>query len=229
MQGRKLLLTTIIGALCLTAAIAVVILLSGRFDETSWRILATTSAVSFFGLLGVPVGMLLERGRALALARISGALTLAAFALTLAVIWRHWADGVGKTWGVVLTLAVAAAQAAVVEARRRDTDTPAISLLTGGSMLTGAALAVMGIAAILTEIDDGTYYRALGAVAVIDVLLLAIVAVLRRGVGPIAQAHRIRINGELVEAPGRDFAAAVAAAIRTTESEGKTVRRIERV
>jgi hypothetical protein len=229
MQGRKLLLTTIIGALCLTAAIAVVILLSGRFDETSWRILATTSAVSFFGLLGVPVGMLLERGRALALARISGALTLAAFALTLAVIWRHWADGVGKTWGVVLTLAVAAAQAAVVEARRRDTDTPAISLLRGGSMLTGAALAVMGIAAILTEIDDGTYYRALGAVAVIDVLLLAIVAVLRRGVGPIAQAHRIRINGELVEAPGRDFAAAVAAAIRTTESEGKTVRRIERV
>jgi hypothetical protein len=229
LQGRKRLLTTIIGALCLTAAIAVVILLSGRFDETSWRILATTSAVSFFGLLGVPVGMLLERGRALALARISGALTLAAFALTLAVIWRHWADGVGKTWGVVLTLAVAAAQAAVVEARRRDTDTPAISLLTGGSMLTGAALAVMGIAAILTEIDDGTYYRALGAVAVIDVLLLAIVAVLRRGVGPIAQAHRIRINGELVEAPGRDFAAAVAAAIRTTESEGKTVRRIERV
>jgi hypothetical protein len=229
MQGRKLLLTTIIGALCLTAGIAVVILLSGHFDATSWRILATTSAVSFFGLLGVPVGMLLERGRAVVLARISGMLTLAAFALTLAVVWRHWADGVGKTWGVVLTLAVAAAQAAVVEARRRDTDTPAISLLTGGSMLTGAALAVMGIAAILTEIDDGTYYRALGALAVIDVLLLAIVAVLRRGVGPIAQAHRIRINGELIEAPGRDFAAAVAAAIRTTESEGKTVRRIERV
>jgi hypothetical protein len=229
MQGRKLLLTAIIGALCLTAAIAVVILLSGHFDETSWRILATTSAVSFFGLLGVPVGMLLERGRALVLARLSGVLTLAAFALTLAVIWRQWADGVGKTWGVVLTLAVAAAQAAVVEARRRDTDTPAISLLTGGSMLTGAALAIMGTAAILTEIDNGTYYRALGAVAVIDVLLLAIVAVLRRGEGPIAHAHRIRINGELIEASGRDFAAAVAAAIRTTENEGKTVRRIERV
>jgi hypothetical protein len=116
-----------------------------------------------------------------------------------------------------------------VEARRRDTDTEAISLLAGGSMLTGAALAIMGTAAILSEIDDGTYYRALGAVAVIDVLLLAIVAVLRRGVGPIAQLHRIRLNGELVEAPGRDFAAAVTSAIRTAESEGKTVLRIERV
>jgi hypothetical protein len=129
----------------------------------------------------------------------------------------------------VLTLAVAAAQAAAVEARRRDNDTPAISLLTAGSMLTGGVLAAMGVLAILTEIDNGTFYRALGAVAVIDVALLAIVAVLRRGSGPIAQAHRIRINGELIEAPGRDFAAAVAAAIRAAEREGKSVKRIERV
>jgi hypothetical protein len=227
-QARKVLLSAIVGALCLTAAIAVVVLLSGHFDQTSWRILGTTSAVSFFGLLGVPVGMLLERGHAVLLARASGVLTSAAFVLTIAVIWRHWTDGVSKTWAVVLTLAVAAAQAAVVEARRRDTDTPAISAVVGGSMLTGAALAVMGIAAILTEIDDGTYYRGLGAVAVIDVLLLAIVAVLRRGVGPIAHPHRIRVNGELIEAPGRDFAAAVAAAIRTAENEGKTVQRVER-
>jgi hypothetical protein len=228
-QARKLLLSAIVAALCLTAAIAVVVLLSGHFDETSWRILGTTSAISFFGLLGVPVGMLLERGRAVTLARVSGVLTSAAFVLTLAVIWRHWANGVGKTWGVVLTLAVAAAQAAAVEARRRDNDTPAISLLTAGSMLTGGVLAAMGVLAILTEIDNGTFYRALGAVAVIDVALLAIVAVLRRGVGPIAQAHRIRINGELIEAPGRDFATAVAAAIRAAEKEGKTVKRIERV
>jgi hypothetical protein len=228
MQLRKLLLTAIVGALCLTAAIAVVILLSGHFTDTSWRILATTSAISFFGLLVVPVGMLLERGRAILLARISGALSCAAFVLTLVVIWRHWADSFGKTWGVVLTLAVAAAQAAVVEARRRETDTPAISMLVVLSMLTGIALATMGIAAILSTIDNGTYYRTLGAVAVIDVLLVALVAVLRRGTGPITTAHRIRVNGELIEAPGRDFAAAVAGAIRTAESEGKTVRRIER-
>jgi hypothetical protein len=229
-QARKLLLSAIVGALCLTAAIAVVVLLSGHFDETSWRILGTTSAISFFGLLGVPVGMLLERGHAVALARISGALTCSAFVLTLVVIWRyHWANDVGKTWGVLFTLAVAAAQAAAVEARRRDNDTPAISLLTAGSMLTGGVLAAMGVLAILTEITNGTFYRALGAVAVVDVALIAIVAVLRRGVGPIAQGHRIRLDGELIEAPGRDFASAVAAAIRTAEKEGKTVKRIERV
>jgi hypothetical protein len=229
-QARKVLLSAIVGALCLTAAIAVVVLLSGHFDETSWRILGTTSAISFFGLLAVPVGMLLERGQAVALARISAALTAVAFALTLAVIWRHhWATGIGRTWGVVCTLAVAAAQAAAVEARRRENDTRAISALTRGSMVTGGVLAAMGVLAILTEIANGTFYRALGAVAVIDVALIAIVAVLRRGIGPIAQGHRIRINGELIEAPGRDFASAVAAAIRSAESEGQVVKRIERV
>ena len=144
MQARKLILFAIVGALCLTAAIAVVVLLSGHFDETSWRILGTTSSISFFGLLGVPVGMLLERERAVALARVSALLTSAGFLLTLVVIWHHWATTVGKSCGVVLTLAVAAAQAAAVEARRRDNDTSAISLLTGG------VLAAMGVLAILT-------------------------------------------------------------------------------
>jgi hypothetical protein len=226
-QARKLLFSAIVGALCLTAAIAVVVLLSGSFDSTSWRILGTTSAISFFGLLGVPVGMLLERGRALVLARISGTLTFAAFVLTVGVIWRAWEDDFGKTWAVMLTLAVAGAQAAVVEARRRDTDTRAIALLTSGSMLTGAVLTAMGIAAILLQIDDGSYYRVLGAFAVVDVLLIVVAAVLRRG-GGTAETFRIRLNGELIEAPGRDFAAAVAAAIRSAEKDGATVRRIER-
>src|SRR3954453_18527760 len=126
-RARKLLLLAVVGALCLTAAIAVVVLLIGHFDDTSWRILATTSAISFFGLLAVPAGMLLEQGRAVLLARASGALTAATFVLTLVVVWRHWSDGVGKTWGVLLTLAAAAAQAAAVEARRRESDTPAIA------------------------------------------------------------------------------------------------------
>lgn len=228
MQTRKLLLRTIVGALCVTAAIAVVVLLSGHFDDTSWRILATTSAISFFGLLAVPAGMLLEQGRAIALARTSGVLTLVSFVLTLMLVWRHWSDGFGKTWGVIGTLALAAAQAAAVESRRRDNDTPAIRVLILGSMLTGALLAALGVAAILTEIENAGFYRGLGALAVVDVLLVVLVAVLRRGIGPIAQTYSIRVDGMLVDAPGRDFAAAVAGAIRRAERDGSAVRRIER-
>jgi peptidoglycan/LPS O-acetylase OafA/YrhL len=127
-----------------------------------------------------------------------------------------------------LTLAAAAAQAAAVESRRRNTDTTTITRLVAASMLTGSVLAAMGVLAILTEIGDPEYYRLLGAIAIVDVLLIVLVAVLRRGSGPIAQTHRVRVDGRLVEVPGRDWAAAVATAIRQAEGEGSTVRRIER-
>jgi hypothetical protein len=227
-RAQKLLLRTVVGALCITAAIAVVILLAGRFDDTSWRILASTSAVSFFGLLAAPAGVLLERGHAVLLARASAALTGVSFVLTLVLIWGAWSNDLGKTWGVLLTLAAAAAQAAAVESRKRDTDSPAIRRLVAASMLTGSVLAAMGVLAILTEIGETGYYRVLGAVAIVDVLLIVVAAVLRRGSGPIAQTHRVRVDGRLVEVPGRDWAAAVASAIRQAERNGSTVRRIER-
>jgi hypothetical protein len=227
-RAQKLLLRAVVGALCITAAIAVVILVGGSFNDTSWRILASTSAVSFFGLLAAPAGVLLERGHAVLLARASAALTGISFVLTLVLIWSDWSNELGKTWGVLLTLAAAAAQAAAVESRRRDTDSPTISRLVASSMLTGSVLAAMGVLAILTEIGDSEYFRVLGAVAILDVLLIAVVAVLRRGAGPIARTHRVRVDGRLLEVPGRDWAAAVATAIRQAEREGSSVRRVER-
>jgi hypothetical protein len=224
-----LLLRAIVGALCVTAAVAIAVLLTGSFEHTEWRILATTSAVSAFGLLAVPAGMLLERGMAVTLARASAALIAAAFVLTLFVVWDGGSSFLGKTWGVVLTLALATAQAATVEARRRDNDSQLVRRLTAGSTLTGALLAALGVLGILSEIHGVTYYRVIGAIAVLDVLLLALTAILRRGTGPIAQTHRLRIDGELIEAPGRDFASAVSAAIRSAERDGKSVARIERL
>jgi hypothetical protein len=226
-----MLLRLVVAALCATAAIAIFALVTGNFDDgKSWRVLATTSAVSFFALLSVASGVLLERGRAVALARASGALTATAFVLTLVVTWTPGSHtALWRAWGVALTLAVAAAQAAIVEARRRDSDSPTIVRLAGSSVLTGGALAALGTLAILTSIDSSTYYRLVGALGVLDVLLLAVVAVLRRSAGPIGQTHRLRVNGQFVEAPGRDFAAAVAEAIRSAEREGVEVRRIERL
>lgn len=227
-SARQLLLRTIVGALCATAAVAILVLLTGGLGDTGWRILASTSAISFFGLLGVPVGMLLERGRATVFARASGALTVLTFLLTLAVIWSDWSAGIGKTWGVLMTLAVACAQACAVEARRRDNDEPTVSALATGSMITGAALAALGVIGILAEIDDGGYYRLLGAVAILDVLLIVIAAVLRRGSGPIRQTHALRVDGQLVEIAAWDFATAAALAIRQAEKDGTQVKRVER-
>ena len=226
---RRLLLRAIVAALCLTAGVAIVMLLAGTLDDTSTRILLTSTEVSFFGLLGVPAGMLLERNRLSWLARSSATLTAVSFLLTLTVTWRHdTPSALWRVWGVIGTLALAAAQAATVEARRRDSDSSGVRLLVSFSMLTGGALGALGVIGILGSVDDGGYIRTLGAIGVLDVLALVIVAVLRRGGGPVGQTHRMRVDGRLVEAPGRDFAAAVANAIREAEKDGSPVRRVER-
>src|SRR5439155_17167150 len=121
-KTRRLLLKTIVAALCLTAGVAIVMLLAGTLDRTSAQILLTSTEVSFFGLLAVPAGVLLERNRGSRLGRSSAALTTVAFGLTLLVTWNpETSSAVWRGWGVVGTLALAAAQAATVEARRRDT------------------------------------------------------------------------------------------------------------
>jgi hypothetical protein len=230
MLARGLLVRTIAAGLCATAAVAIVVLLSRHFDDTSGRILLTTSTISVAALLLVPAGMLLDRHARSLLGRASVLLTGLGFVLTLAAIWAiDHSTPFWKTWGIVATLAVAAAQGAGVEARRRDRDSPTVRLLVRLSAVTGALLAGLGVLAILTEIADSAYYRFVGAVAILDVLAVALTAVLRRGTGPATSVHRLRVDGRLVQARGRDFAAAAAAAIREAERTGARVQRVERV
>ena len=229
MWARRLFIRTTLVALCVTAAIAIFVLLTRSFDDTSWRILGTTTTIAVCALLAVPVGALLERGLSRVLARVSAALTTATLVFTIVGIWDTPSeDAYWKTWAVIATLALAAAQACAVESRRRDSDSPNIRAAVVASSITGSLLAGLGSLAILTEIDGGGFYRVLGAIGILDVLLVAAVAVARRGTGPIDQTHRVRVDGRLVESPGRDFAAAVANAIRETERTGQTVRRVER-
>jgi hypothetical protein len=229
MRARRLLLRTTLTALSATAAVAILVLLSRSFDDTSWRILGTTTTISVCALLAVPVGVLLERGTRRILARTSAALTALTLVSTIAGIWDTPHEAAyAKAWAVTATLALAAAQACAVEARRRDTDSENIRLLVAASSVTAALLAGLGSLAIVAEISGSGFYRVLGAIGILDVLLVVVVAVMRRGVGPIDQTHRLRVDGRLVESPGRDFAAAAANAIRDAERSGETVRRVER-
>jgi hypothetical protein len=97
----------------------------------------------------------------------------------------------------------------------------------------------MAAAAIWSETERLGYFRAIGALAVLAVLVTLLQPVLRRiagaapapGAGP---THRIRISladGRSLdrEAHGRDFAEAVARAVREAEKEGSPVDKIERL
>jgi peptidoglycan/LPS O-acetylase OafA/YrhL len=232
---RRLLLGAVVVSLVATAAIAIATLLAGDFGETEGRVLLTTASISFFGLLSLAPGVLLEQGRLRPLALAGLALAGLGFVLALNLIWLQWDDAEDWSWKslvVVVAAALAATQASGVESRRRDGDGPWVRRLALASHSSVAATAALVSIAALWEVDDDGYYRALGAVAVANVLLVALQPVLRRG-GTQPAGQRLAIvleSGSRVEREvrARDFAAAVERAIRDVERSGERVVRVER-
>ncbi len=236
LDARRLFLAAVVASLCATAAIAIVTLLLGDFGETEARILLTTAAISLYSLLSLPAGALLDRGRLRPLALANLGLAILGFLLALNLVWIQWDDAGDASWKslVVVTAATGAlAQAGGVESRHRDGDRGRVRNLTIASHASAVLLAVLISVAALEEVDDDGYYRALGAVAVANVLLVALQPVLRRLGGAAANVHRLacvmeggrRVDREL---PARDFAAAAERAIRDLERGGERVVRVER-
>jgi hypothetical protein len=217
---RRLLVRVVVGALVATAAAAVAALLAGDFGDTQLRIVLTTGAVSAYGLLALPAGFLLERRRLAALAQANLLAVGLAFALVLYLIWAEWDDAGETAWksvAVATTAAGVLAQASAALSRRQEDDTPAIRRLTVASVVAAAVLGAMIVVALLAEVDRVGYYRALGAVAVVDVLLLVLPPVLRRGrPAPAATAGRVRLVVEV-------DAGTAAAVEREVESHGGRV------
>ena len=238
LDARRLLLRGVVVSLVATAALAIVALLAGDFGETEGRILLTTASISFFSLLSLPAGVLLDQGRLRELALAGLALTAIAFLLALNLIWLAWDDADDFEWKALVIVTAAAgafAQAEGVESRRRDGDPPWVGVVAAVSHVSVALLALLVSVAVLDEVEDDGFYRLLGAIAVANVLLVALQPVGRRmsaGRAP-AAAHRLvctveggsRVEREIA---ARDFAAAAERAIRDLERSGQRVVAIER-
>jgi hypothetical protein len=238
---RRFFGIALVASMCATAALAVGILLFSDFDETAARILGTTAAISFFSLLALPGAVLLDRRASLAVAWASLAVSAAGFLLVLAVLWVDWDDFPETLWKWALSVtvfAVAGAQVSATTGRRRGDDSGAVRALYAFGVVLGLAVAAMSTVAAWKEIDATGYYRALGAVAVLAVLATLLQPVLRRFGGAetgrsdaVAQVRLTLADGTTldVEESGRDFADAVARAIRAAERRGGSVTRIERL
>ncbi len=238
---RRIFLLALLASMCATAALAIGILLFSEFDETAARVLGSTATLSFFSLLALPAGVLLDRGRFLGLAWASLAVSALGFVLVLVLLWVDWDDEPETLWKSALTasvFAVAGAQAAATTARRKADDSTSVRGLYAAGIVLALVLAAMASVAAWGEIEATGYYRALGALAVLGLLTTLLQPVLRRMAGTGATpgepaAHRIRVtlaDGRSLdrEESGRDFADAVARAVRALEREGSRVTKIER-
>jgi hypothetical protein len=235
MSGKHLLVSVTITSLAATAALAIGVLLLGDFRDTEARVLLTTLAISLSGLLTLPAAVLLEQGRSTMLAGTTIALTAALFATFEYMLWL--ADDSESGWKIVGTLAAAAVGSTQISAqttRLRAGDRQSVRAVFYSAAGLVLLTAAMVVAAIWEEIDDGGYYRALAALAVLNVFLVVVQPLLRK-LGPSAGgAFRVRLatepgGEEELELAGRDFADAVARAIRKREREGRRVMGLERL
>jgi hypothetical protein len=236
MSGKQLLVWLTITSLAATAALAIGVLILGDFGETEGRVLATTLAISVAGLLALPAAVLLEQGRSTVLAGTTIALTAAAFVTFEYVMWlADDSEGGWKTVGTLIAATAASTQISGLTTRLRAGDRQAVRLVYASAVGLVLLIAAMVIAAIWNEIDDGGYYRTLAALAVLNVFLIVVQPLLRK-LEPATGApsgFRIRVatdpgGEEELELSGRDFADAVARAIRKLECDGRRVTRIER-
>lgn len=234
MSGRRIVLSAVVGALTLTALLAIAILLFGRFGDTEGRILGTTIFLALFGLLALPAAILLDQERLPALATAVLALAAAGFALATAGIWiGSPPTALGKLTVTVVAFGVAATQTAALAARRREADPAAVRALFLVSTVLAAVLASVGSVAVWVDVESQLFFRAFAAGAVLDALIVAlqpVVALLRRPEHPYVLHLRFDPPGELeVTVEASRLSRAAARAIEAAERGGRRVVAVELV
>ena len=221
---RRALLLAVAGLLCLAAALAVAILLFGDFGGTEGRVLGTTLTVAVFGALAVPAAMLWDLRRLRILAGACAGLTALGAGMNAVAIWGDVGDAYGKAVATVMLVLIPTVAATALALRPLHRLFPLFAVLS-------TLVVAMATAAIWAEIERDGYLRVLGALVVLDVLVLALQPLLRR-----ARREEKTAELRLADTTGRreqlsvradSLADAVARAIRSAEQEGRHVRSVE--
>jgi hypothetical protein len=237
-KARRILLIGVVGALSLTALIAIIALLAGNFDETEGKILATTGGFALASLFAMRGTILLDLGRHRRLGWSVVGLSALAFLLELKAVWiDDWNDSEFTWKALVITAGFAGAlgQIATSLARRRPTDPPSLRPLSWAAGACALTVEAMIAFAAIDEVNDAGYYRLLGALFVLDVFLVALESVIRRlgARAEVPAGHAafvcVLADGRQVrrEAREHDLPNAVASALRELAVRGERVRSIE--
>jgi hypothetical protein len=186
---RRLALWALVAGLCIAALVAIVALVSGSFDDTDWRIIATSLGFSVCSATAA-AGEALRRERGGARALVAGvtvAASAAAWLLLLAGLWIYEdSEGLWRACGCFALLALAGSHASLVLRSMRPADSDAVRALCWTSVATGAidsTAGVLGISGVIEGVDEGVV-TVLAVLLVILLLTTALPPILRRIAGP---------------------------------------------
>jgi hypothetical protein len=183
MKPRQVVGRAFVGGLCVSAAVAVLALLSGSFDEVHWRVIGTSLGFSVFTSTG-EAGLAL-RVRSDARLRMLGSATagvsLAALVFLVAALWidESEQDWLWRGFGVAALAALWTSHASLMLGALRPTDSPAVRVLSQISAFTLGIETFAGVAAIV-GMDVGEGINVLAALIVVTVVTTVLAPLLRR-------------------------------------------------
>ena len=148
---------SLVGGLCLAAAVAVLAVLTGSFDDTDWRVIASSLGFSVFSAAAAAGAAVRLRPAPWAgpLGGACIAASAAAYGLLLGGLWvATGADVLWRAFGVAALAALWTAHAALVLRARRPDDGVLVRRLATVSIVSLGVEAVAGELALLGLLDD---------------------------------------------------------------------------
>jgi hypothetical protein len=208
---RKLSLQVFIGFLALTAAIAIVSVLSGSFGDFQIKVLVTTFSISAAAICSMACAAFVERrrGRLLGLSGIAASVGGA-----LLVIIGVWAEVDGdEYWKTTVTVTVVAVGLAHAFLLALPHLAASHRWVQAAAAVAIGVLSLMIVLAVWGEIEEEDYYRFLAAVSIVVVLLTLTIPILMKlgrfqmgGAGLPETLELTRVEGDTyAAADGRRF------------------------
>jgi hypothetical protein len=209
MDLRRLASRALVAGLCVSAAVAVVALLSGSFDEIHWRVVGTSLGFSIFTCTAAAGASLRSRSHAglRALGTATVAASLAALVLLCAALWVEETDWLWRGFGIAGLAALWTSHASLMLGALRPSDSRAVRALSQISAVTLGVETSAGVGALLeliTDVSDAGA-RVLAALIVVTVLTTVLAPLLRRMQSTAAPSQAATAVGR-----GSGFAAEVA-------------------
>lgn len=209
MDLRRLVSRALVAGLCASAAVAIVALLSGSFEEFHWRVIGTSLGFSVFTCTAAAGAALRSRSdaRLRLLGNVTAGVSLTALALLVAALWIEDVDWLWRGFGIAGLGSLWSSHASLMLGALRPGDSTTVRWLSWVSALTLGAETSVGVLVLLDVLSDVSDVgaRLLAALIVITVLSTVLAPMLRR----MARAE----PSEAATAVGRasGFAAEVAA------------------
>ena len=195
MRVWRVAIGALIAGLCLAAVAAITALVSGDFDDTHARVIASSLGFGVFSALGAAGAELWRdaRGWRHVLGGATAAAAFLAYALLIAALWLSDDDDAAwRAFGIAGLVALWGSHASLVlRARRRD-DASLVTALVWISIVGGAfdmLVADAALVELVDELEEG-HVRLTAAVLVAVILATALPPLIRRFWGPQAAPSR---------------------------------------